>query len=46
MDKVIFTIVASFFLVGLWLGWALGYQAARGENVNSVVDEFEDGDGI
>lgn len=45
MNNVVLVAAGSFFLIGLLLGWALGYQAARGEMKSSDVF-FEEGGGI
>jgi hypothetical protein len=44
MDKVKVLVTASFLLFGLFVGWVLGFHAAKNEGRSS--EEFEDGSGI
>jgi hypothetical protein len=45
MSKLLGLVGASFSLLGLLVGWVLGYQAAKQER-GASTDEFTDGGGV
>ena len=46
MNKFLVVVIGSFFLVGLFVGWVLGYYASKYERPTGLVEEYDKGDSV
>lgn len=46
MSKFLVVVIGSFFVLGLGLGWVLGYHSAKYERPRGLDEEHEEGGGV